>query len=271
MNQLELQMSPLLNTLKSRYGAKEIKAEFEAEGSRIGEMMRLKDVTSASRLPIIVKIGGAEAITDIQHALAIGVAGIVAPMVESAFAVSKYINAIRSSIPDDDQSSIEFAINIETITAIENLDRILALPDIDLLGSVTVGRVDLVGSMGLPRDQIDSPEVNRIVTDVFERCQNHGMKTALGGGISSRTLPFIDTLVMRGLLSKFETRKVVFASESIRHGEEAIQCAIEFELLWLKRKQAHYTRISREDSSRIEMLTERLARTVTRGPVRRVA
>ncbi|GEM_PF-4740162 len=62
--------------------------------------------------------------------------------------------------------AIELAINIETVTAVEDLDGILALPNIDLLGSITVGGIDLVGSMDLQRDNID----RSIVTDVFENC-----------------------------------------------------------------------------------------------------
>ena len=41
------------------------------------ELMRLKDVTEKAKLPIILKIGGVEAITDIYNALSIGVKGII--------------------------------------------------------------------------------------------------------------------------------------------------------------------------------------------------
>ena len=48
MNILELEMIDILKSLVEEYGVVAIKAEFEAEGSRIEEMMRLKDVTSLS-------------------------------------------------------------------------------------------------------------------------------------------------------------------------------------------------------------------------------
>lgn len=73
MNILEREMIVVLRELKEKYGVFEIKAEFEAEGSRMEEMMRLKDVTTTVGLPIILKIGGVEAVTDIYNALAIGV------------------------------------------------------------------------------------------------------------------------------------------------------------------------------------------------------
>ena len=61
-------------------------------------------------IPIILKIGGVEAITDIYNALALGVKGIIAPMAETAFAANKFLNAIKTFIPDDNRKDIEFAI-----------------------------------------------------------------------------------------------------------------------------------------------------------------
>ena len=58
MNTLEKEMIEVLKELRDVYGVFEIKAEFEAEGSRMEEMMRLKDITSSVNLPIILKIGG---------------------------------------------------------------------------------------------------------------------------------------------------------------------------------------------------------------------
>lgn len=95
MNKLEREMIDVLTILKEEFGVYEIKAEFEAEGSRMEEMMRLKDVTSYVDLPIILKIGGVEAVTDIYNALALGVKGIIAPMAETSFAVSKFLSTIK--------------------------------------------------------------------------------------------------------------------------------------------------------------------------------
>jgi imidazole glycerol phosphate synthase subunit HisF len=94
MNILEYEMMDLLKVLKNKFGVFEIKAEYENEGSRQTELMRLKDIAEKTSLPIIVKIGGVEAVTDIYNALSIGVRGIIAPMAETAFASSKFLNAI---------------------------------------------------------------------------------------------------------------------------------------------------------------------------------
>ena len=147
MNKLEYEMINVLKSLKRNHGVFQIKAEFENEGSRQVELMRLKDVTSRADLPIIFKIGGVEAVTDIYEALSIGAQGIVAPMAETAFATSKFLNAIDTFVSEDNRQDIEFAINVETITAYNNLSDILSLDKIKLLSSITVGRVDFTASL----------------------------------------------------------------------------------------------------------------------------
>jgi hypothetical protein len=258
MNSLEYQMVDILKALKNEYGVFEIKAEFEAEGSRMEELMRLKDVTTFVGLPIILKIGGVEAVTDVYNALSIGVKGIIAPMVETEFALSKFINLIKNMIAEDNVRDIEFAFNLETITAYKNMDKMLKLRDFSILSGVTIGRVDLTGSMGLGRKDINtSNEVYNICETVFAKTKKKGLKTGLGGGISKEALSVITKLVKCRLLDKFETRKVVFPAKSYKHGYAAILKALEFELLWLKSKRRYYSRVRIEDESRIKMLEER--------------
>ena len=260
MNTLEYQMADILKALKNEYGVFEIKAEFEAEGSRMEEMMRLKDVTTFAGLPIILKIGGVEAVTDVYNALSIGVKGIIAPMVETPFALSKFLNLIKNMIAEDNAKDIEFTFNLETITAYQNIDAMFKLPNISTLSGVTVGRVDLTASMNLGRDGINtSDEVFNICQMVFSKTKENGLKTGLGGGISKEALPIISKLARAKLLDKFETRKVVFPAASCKYGDAAILKALEFELLWLKSKRRYYSRVKVEDENRIAMLEKRFA------------
>ena len=259
MNTLEYEMIEVLKSLKNDYGVFEIKAEFEAEGSRMEEMMRLKDVTSYVGLPIVLKIGGVEAVTDVYNALSIGVKGIIAPMVETPFALSKFLALIKNMIAEDNAKDIEFVFNLETITAYKNIDLMFKLPDIFRLSGITVGRVDLVGSMGLSRDDINvSDDVFNICRETLVKAKRIGLKTGMGGGISTKAIPLIIRLGQEGLLDKFETRKVVFPISSWKYGEKAIPKAAGFELLWLESKRRYYSRIKAEDENRIAMLEVRL-------------
>lgn len=257
MNSLEREMIDVLRELKDEYGAVQLKAEFEAEASRIDELMRLKDVASAAGYPLILKIGGVEAITDIFSALLIGSAGIIAPMAESAYAVSKFLKAIKKFVPEDNREDIGFAINIETITAYNNLDQILALPDIKLLHGITVGRGDFVESMGKPRPSVDMDEMLQLTRTIMEKAKNVGLEPNMGGSITVKSIPFLKNLISSDLLAHYETRKIVFGREAINRAEKGIPLSLKFELLWLKSKRRYYGRAKDEDEIRILDLEKR--------------
>jgi len=258
MNVLEYEMIDLLKKLKNEYGVFEIKAEYENEGSRQVELMRLKDVANSAGLPLILKIGGVEAITDMYEALSIGAKGIIAPMAETAFAASKFLDAIDTFVAEDNQKDIEFAINIETITAYNNIDAILNLKKIKLLKSITVGRVDFTASLGADRKFANSDEMLKYCTDIFKKAKAKGLKTALGGAISLDSLKFVEILVSQDLLNKFETRKLVYRHSALKNIVKGLSEGIKFELLWLKSKRRYYHRIKEEDEKRILMLEERV-------------
>jgi hypothetical protein len=252
-------MIEVLKELRDDFGVFEIKAEFEAEGSRMEEMMRLKDITSSVNLPIILKIGGVEAVTDVYNALALGVKGCIAPMAETKYALSKFTDLIDNYVAEDNASDIEFGANIETITACHNFEDMLSIDNINNLSGITIGRVDLVGSMDLGRDSINtSEEVMNLCKTIFSKAKASGFKTAMGGGISVEAFASIDELNSEGLIDKYETRKVVFPASSVSFGEKSILKAVEFELLWLKSKRRYYSGIKKEDEKRIEMIEQRL-------------
>lgn len=251
-------MIEVLKRLKNDCGVIEIKAEYENEGSRQDELMRLKDVAGKVDLPIIMKIGGVEAITDIYNALTLGVAGIIAPMAETKFAVSKFTNAVETFVAEDNRNDIEFAFNLETITAYNNIDDMLSLENLNVLDGVTVGRVDFTASMGKDRSFADSDEMLQICTDIFTKARAKDLKCGLGGAISSNSADFIKSLVSQNLIDKYETRKIVYHKDAINTIDKGIITGVEFELLWLKSKRRYYHRVKSEDEKRIEMLDARL-------------
>jgi len=259
MNILEQQMIKLLKELKKNHFATDLKMEFEAEGTRLDEAIKLKEIAERVGLGLKVKIGGGEAITDIFNAQILGASGIVAPMIESSYALLKYINAVEKHFSEDLKKNIDFGFNLETLTAYRNLNAILKTKGVKRLTTITLGRVDLVGSMNLTKAEINSEKIFDIAKSLFIILKRNGFKTAIGGGISAEAVPFIERLTYK-LLDAFETRKVVFKmpkkidQEKIKIG---IQKAAEFELLWLKNKKRYYSKICHEDDERIIMLEKR--------------
>jgi hypothetical protein len=259
MNSIEREMVQLLQKMKELYGVIQIKAEFEAEGSRIEEMMRLKDVTTKAKLPIILKVGGAEAVTDIYNGVILGVEGIIAPMIETPYAAKKFLEVVKGYVQPDNQEDIEFAINIETGVAVDSIHDILELKEIDILSSITFGRSDFSRSIGLTKQDVDSNLVYDAVEKTAKCVKAKGLAFAVGGNITSNSIEFIKKLQKQNLLTKYETRKVVFHAEAVqKNAIEGIQHALEFELLWLKSKKRFYSKIKEEDEQRIYMLEQRL-------------
>ena len=259
MNVLENKMVKLLLDLKKNHGVVELKAEFESEAARMNELMRLKEIVGSAGLGLVIKIGGPEAISNMFDAQHLGVTGLIAPMVESAYAMKKYLEAIDKYFPADVRKRINFGVNIETIQGFQNLGEILKLKNIRLIDTITLGRVDMTGSLGLSRYDINSDQVYEIAEKMFTLAKKKGFRTTMGGGIAKEATPFIKKLASKKLLDRFETRKVVFTvPKSFARVEQGIIKANKFELLWVENKKNYYTNISHEDDIRIEMLKKRV-------------
>ena len=257
-------LTEILKKGKQEYGFIGIKAEFEAEGTRMEEMINLSQIVRKSGLNFGIKIGGCEAISDLYNAKLLDVEYIIAPMVETPYALSKYIEAKNKVYNSEEQKNVRFLFNLETITTFNNLDQMAQIfskqkqPD-----GIVFGRVDFVSSLGLDRKNIGSDKIQDYLEKTSKICQNYGLDFVIGGGVAKETIePIIK--IQKSYLSRFETRKIIFDANILENKniniDEALKLSIEFELLWLKHKHNYYSNISIEDSSRIEMLEKRFGK-----------
>lgn len=255
-------MVELLVGLKENHHVSGVKMEFEAEGTRLEEAMRLKEISLRAGLDMTVKIGGCEAVRDMFEVVSLGAEHLVAPMVETPYALKKYLAAVRIAFSEEQRRHIDFLINLETITACQNFDEMLKLPEIDQLKGIVLGRVDLTGSMGLNRNAVNSKEVLNICLEAAKKAKQKGMTVVVGGAVSVHSLPFFRDFP-KSHLDRFETRKVVFnCPGALNNTEEAFLRAVEFEICWLKNKKNHYGIIHGEDDSRLVMMEERYKQSI---------
>jgi hypothetical protein len=251
----------MLDALKKgrdMYGVVAIKAEFEAEGTRPDEFLRLLELGQRADLKVALKIGGCEAVSDLFSTKIYGIDYVIAPMVETPYALSKFIDAKNKTHGPDEQRT-EFLFNLETQTTLDNLDAMLPLARGSVDG-IVFGRVDFTLSRGLPRTAVNDRSITDAVLQVARVCADADLELVVGGSVS---IDAIDALrEMRQIrLDRFETRKVIFdgSAATSRSIADGIANAVDFELMWLKNKRDYYDRIAKEDLARIAMMEKRAA------------
>ena len=257
MNNAERNMLDMLKRGRDDFGVVAIKAEFEAEGTRPDEFLRLLELTQRADLKVALKIGGCEAVSDLFATHIYGIDYVIAPMVETDYALSKFIDA-KNKTHGPEKGRTEFLFNLETETTLQNLDSMLPRAKAGVDG-IVFGRVDFTLSRGLPRGAVNERQITDAVLIVARACAEHDLELVVGGSVSVDAIPALrEFRAVR--LDRFETRKVIFDGSAAEAAdiEAGIANAVDFELAWLRNKRDYYTRIAAEDSARIAMMEKRV-------------
>jgi|TARA_Y100000287_G_scaffold175933_1_gene166115 hypothetical protein len=246
-----------LKNLNSNYGAHALKASFEDEGVTDADLNDLILLSGDTKLKVYVKIGGCEANRDIETCLRMGIRGIVAPMVESDFAVSKFIDSVAErcslfAIP----YSPKLFVNLETETACKNAKKIIKKHHKNLSG-IVVGRSDLSKSLGLSKANVNDTRVMNVVRDTLNVAKDYNLQTKMGGTVSRDSSKLIYELWSNGLLDFFETRAVIFKLENVENIKKSIGEALSYEQMLLKRRHHFHSVKSSFFDSRVQSIEVR--------------
>ena len=258
VNSTEQVMLDLLKKGRDHFGVVAVKAEFEAEGTRPDEFLRLLELARRADLKVALKIGGCEAVTDLYSAKLYGVDYVIAPMVETPYALSKFVGA-KNKTHGPDGEGTTFLFNLETEVTLRNLEEIIPVARRGVDG-IVFGRVDFTLSRGMSRTAINDRSITDAGLKVARACADADLELVVGGSVSAEAINALrEFRAIR--LDRFETRKIVFDGEAVTRDSivAGIANAVEFELAWLINKRDYYQTIAREDKSRIGMMEARQA------------
>ena len=246
-------LSPVLRTLIKRHNCIGIKTSFEDEGASPSDINKLRTLTSTHDAKLCIKIGGAEAKSDIRLAMDACCDSIVGPMIESQYAFEKYMKSCQGL-------NVTKGINIETFTATENIDLILSSQYITDVDYFVIGRVDLMGSLGKSRNMIENEDVCKLIEDTYTKIKKKNKKTYLGGSISTKSKAFIHRLYEKKLLDYIETRYVIMKLDHAFFDtfDDAVNISHQFELEWMKFLSIKYSNTLFQINDRIKMATTRV-------------
>ncbi|MBR1681667.1 hypothetical protein IJ707_07750, partial [bacterium] len=203
-----------------------IKLEYESEFYDEKSAYELAELVHRVGLDLCVKLGGFSSIQDLHMCRKMCANSIVAPMIESSYAVEKFLNCVNQVYG---KAYPELLLNIETKTAFDNLDEIIDKCNKRVSGFV-LGRSDLKRSLSVvnPDDKL----ILDYCISLSALAQKNEKKFIIGGKINSKSVDFISKIPY---LSSIETRKVIFNKDVLT--EENLEKFLQFELQTLKFKK----------------------------------
>lgn len=225
-----------------------LKGEFEGEGIARNDLIFEFGLSLSQRLSYLVKIGGCEAKSDVAFLTSIGVTAVTAPMIETPFAMSKFM-AI-----DGLSEFSHIGVTIETIDAVNNVVDILEAGD--YITDVTIGRSDLSRSLNV--FDVESPKIFNHAMKVATIAKQRGLYVTLGGSIGFKTRNnLLEASEFTDLIDFVETRKVIMTTQSFLK-DDALESALAFECTLLERQINNCTSIMAACKDRREQILQRL-------------
>ncbi len=253
-------ISTILKDLK-KLGVSGVKQSTEDEGSSFDDILLMRKITKRIGVNLNVKVGGCEAKNDIFFCKRAKVNGIVAPMVESKYALKKFIQCAGRN-----KKNLLF-MNFETNLAVRNLKSIVSSEYFKFIDGVIVGRSDLAGSMDKKKNYVNSKQIFKIAENCYKqiiKVVDRKIILKMGGSITPESKIFISKLYYKNLLDFIETRniEIKLSDKSINNLDKIILKAFEFEIELLKIRvktiQKHDPLLAKEYKKRIVEINKRI-------------
>lgn len=225
-----------------------LKGEFEAEALPRDTLAGEVVFAAQHGVGYLVKIGGCEAKADVRFLQQIGVRQVVAPMIESGFAMKKYMDMLPEGAFD------HIGVTVETRGAVERIEELLDAGT--KLTEVTVGRSDLTASFG--GQGVECEATMAMVREVARAASKRGLPFTMGGTISAATSTLLEQdSELRRLVGAVETRKCVMKTEHFLE-DGALADAFAVENALLERQSRYHGTIAASADARLVQIRARM-------------
>lgn len=254
---MTIKLNKILKKLK-KMGVIAVKQSLEDEGASYDDLLIMRQLTNQVGLKLDIKIGGCEAKNDINFCEKINVNGMVAPMVETDYALRKFIQVVRKN------KKQSLYINLESIQTFKNINKILKTEDFKKLKGVVIGRSDLVGSIGLGKESVDSKKTYKLIYPYLKKIKKTKKIVKMGGSVTVKSKSFVNKLFKRGLIHIIETRNIQLklSNKVILNFENIMNEIFNFEIQWLNyaylRSRKTKFKLKNDYLQRINILKKRL-------------
>lgn len=205
----------------------------------------------AGNMPTVVKIGGPDARNDIRQCLALGIRSLLSPMVESSYALSNFIRAVKE-IAGAEFAGVRKMINVETINAYRSLPEIVNNPAFSFISQVTIGRDDLAGSQHCG---VDDDGIYEMAQDICATARRLGRRVSVGGGLTPDNAPLVVEKIQPHYVN---TRMLVIEIAKVGNISDAVSRALEFEIFFEDFKAEQLASALDTSRRRIDTLSTRL-------------
>lgn len=231
------QKKKIIQKLKKlkKLGVSGVKLSLEDEGSTFEDLKLMRFLTISANLDLNIKIGGCEAKNDIMFCKLLKPNSVVAPMVESEYALKKFLVSVGK------KKKFKLLINLETISAFKRLKKIVSSKYFRTLDGVVIGRSDLAGSINLTKSEVNSSRVFNIINkgvSIIKKKSKKNFLVKMGGSITPKSKDFIKNLYLQKKINRIETRNIELNlnTKIIKNLDQIILSIFDFELEWLKLK-----------------------------------
>lgn len=250
------QLKSKLQQLVDQHSIILLKTGTEVEDMNFHEIQYLREITSNITL-LSVKIGGSEARNDIRFCLQNSIDIIIAPMIESKYALSNFLKTIELLKKEISPSKkVQLGFNLETITSYLFLKEILQKELLKQIHQITIGKGDFEASLTTTEHEKNKEQYIKEILHYIHQTFPH-ILTSIGGGLqTSSFLKQVQTFFPQ----RWNTRHVCFQTNSKEplKNIEALQESLEFEILLHQKMIQEFPEHTKKYQARIYTLQNRL-------------